>query len=257
MRNSGRVNVYDERRIALRVTTSDALENNPLALVVQVLFFFAWSNHLTYRQCIPHTRIRQAFNDIMLNKYINTIAEYSFPYNEVLILSVAANIRRVDTLDFDGTVYVDWENKKLVTKKEFKERVASIKKMLFTLTDIESRARETDDFNPDYFTETRAHMFSLSRGKRPPPKLGKASTDLGEIKRNCPITDHIEFNGANMARCIWHREKTASMKYYPKDNHVYCFGCNKHGSVIDVVMAKDNCTFLEALKKLKHGGEDK
>jgi hypothetical protein len=65
-----------------------------------------------------------------------------------------------------------------------------------------------------------------------------------------PITDLMDFNRANMACCIFHTERTPSMHYYPKTNSVYCFSCNTYGDSIKVFQQLNNCTFLEAVKKL-------
>jgi len=65
-----------------------------------------------------------------------------------------------------------------------------------------------------------------------------------------PITSLIKVNKAGFARCVWHDEKTPSMKYYPKTNHVYCFGCHRRGDAIDVVQAIRGCSFGEAVDQL-------
>ncbi len=65
-----------------------------------------------------------------------------------------------------------------------------------------------------------------------------------------PIYQLVEFNRAGFARCIWHNEKTASMKYYKNKNTVYCFGCNKKADVISVYMQLNQCSFMEAVKNL-------
>lgn len=65
-----------------------------------------------------------------------------------------------------------------------------------------------------------------------------------------PITDLIEFNNSNMARCIFHTEKTPSLHYYPRTNSCYCFSCNTYADSIKVFQQLNNCTFLEAVKKL-------
>lgn len=71
-----------------------------------------------------------------------------------------------------------------------------------------------------------------------------------EKAKTFPITDLIEFNNSNMACCIFHNEKTPSLHYYPKTNSVYCFSCNTYGDSIKVFQQLNNCTFLEAVKKL-------
>jgi len=70
-----------------------------------------------------------------------------------------------------------------------------------------------------------------------------------EVIKQVPISNFIKFNH-NTAKCLWHSERTPSMHYYKKDNHVKCFGCSKYADVIDVVMAINNCSFKEAVKIL-------
>lgn len=65
-----------------------------------------------------------------------------------------------------------------------------------------------------------------------------------------PISDYVKFNSQGFARCLWHEEKTPSMKLNVKRNKVHCFGCEKNGDIIDVVMAQNNVSFKEAFKAL-------
>jgi hypothetical protein len=76
-----------------------------------------------------------------------------------------------------------------------------------------------------------------------------AYIDVEQVK-DIPITDYVDFNRSGFANCIWHNEKTPSMKYYKKNNRVHCFGCGVGGDVIDVVMALNDCDMKEALKTL-------
>jgi hypothetical protein len=71
-----------------------------------------------------------------------------------------------------------------------------------------------------------------------------------EAAKQVPITDYIDFNRLGFAKCIWHNEKTGSLKYYPKDNHVHCHGCHKTGDTIDVVMELYKVSFKEALRMI-------
>jgi len=51
--------------------------------------------------------------------------------------------------------------------------------------------------------------------------------------------------------CPFHIEKTPSLKVY-KDNTFHCFGCGKHGDVIDIYMGIYNTTFTEACQSLQN-----
>ena len=42
----------------------------------------------------------------------------------------------------------------------------------------------------------------------------------------------LELNYAGMVRCPFHDDHTPSMKLY--DDHFYCFGCGRHGDVVDL-----------------------
>lgn len=68
--------------------------------------------------------------------------------------------------------------------------------------------------------------------------------------KSFPIVQLLEFNHQGFARCIWHDEKTPSMKYYPAQNRVYCFSCNAHGDAVDVYMKMRGYSFKEAVKAL-------
>lgn len=63
------------------------------------------------------------------------------------------------------------------------------------------------------------------------------------------IRNFIKVDRANKALCIFHNERTPSMHVYGS-NKFNCFSCGKSGSVVDIVMQQNNCTFKEAIKKL-------
>jgi len=50
--------------------------------------------------------------------------------------------------------------------------------------------------------------------------------------------------------CIFHKERTPSMKIYEDSFH--CFGCGAHGDVIDFIQKKNNCSHKEALEYLSN-----
>ncbi len=58
-------------------------------------------------------------------------------------------------------------------------------------------------------------------------------------------------NRAGFVCCPFHKEKTASMKIYPKS--YFCFGCGNGGDIFSFVQQMDGISFKEAFKEL--GGE--
>lgn len=81
------------------------------------------------------------------------------------------------------------------------------------------------------------------------PKKGREELNIQAAKQ-VPIPDFLEFNRADFRRCIFHEEKSPSMKYYRKENRVHCFGCGKGGDVIDVVMHINNLSLSDAVKQI-------
>lgn len=55
-------------------------------------------------------------------------------------------------------------------------------------------------------------------------------------------------NRAGFICCPFHKEKTASMKIYPK--HFHCFGCGSHGDIFTFVQLMDGISFKEAYAAL-------
>jgi hypothetical protein len=71
-----------------------------------------------------------------------------------------------------------------------------------------------------------------------------------EKAKTVPISNWVDFNHAGFAQCFLHQDKTPSMKYYEKENRVYCFSCGFSGDVIDIVRKIKNCSFCEAVNIL-------
>lgn len=74
-----------------------------------------------------------------------------------------------------------------------------------------------------------------------------------EIKQSVSMREVVERYGIHIDRkgficCIFHNEKTASMKVY-KDS-VYCFGCGRSADIFSFVMGMENCDFKTAYKAL-------
>lgn len=76
-----------------------------------------------------------------------------------------------------------------------------------------------------------------------------------EIKKRVSALDvchqyGVDVNRAGFARCLWHNEKTASLKIYPGDRGYFCFGCHAHGSSLDLVMKLFDESVGDACKRL-------
>ena len=71
------------------------------------------------------------------------------------------------------------------------------------------------------------------------------------IKENVPVPDAARYYGLNvthggMCRCPFHDDKNPSMKLY--EDHFHCFGCGKHGDVIDLVSELCGIPIIEAAR---------
>lgn len=73
-----------------------------------------------------------------------------------------------------------------------------------------------------------------------------------EVKAAVDINTAAEYYGLNVkkdtALCPFHNEKTASMKLY--HDHLYCFGCGKHGDVIKLTGKLLGLSPIDSAKKL-------
>lgn len=76
-----------------------------------------------------------------------------------------------------------------------------------------------------------------------------------EIKKRVSALDvcrqyGVDVNRAGFTRCLWHNEKTASLKIYPGDRGFFCFGCHASGSALDLVMKLFDESVGDACKRL-------
>ena len=73
------------------------------------------------------------------------------------------------------------------------------------------------------------------------------------IKDRLTMREVLEYYGYEPNKkgficCMFHNEKTPSMKIFEKDYH--CFGCGEHGDTITFVQKLFNLSFQETLKKI-------
>lgn len=115
---------------------------------------------------------------------------------------------------------------------------------------IERRRIKSDRVSTALLEEHLQILNGLKQSVERKKKKKEFDDDFTNVKQ-VPIDRFIDFNGAGFANCIWHSEKSPSMKYYPKTNLVFCFGCSKSADVISVVRQINSCTFPQALDILK------
>ncbi len=58
----------------------------------------------------------------------------------------------------------------------------------------------------------------------------------------------IEVNGGGFTSCLFHAERTPSLKLYT--DHFYCFGCGKSGDVVALIAEKFNVSQFESAKMI-------
>lgn len=110
------------------------------------------------------------------------------------------------------------------------------------------REIKSDFYTRHIIDEIYFYRDELDKQKKKTVNIDESLTDLANAKA-VPIANYLKFNSQGFAHCIWHKEKTPSLKYYPDKNKVYCYGgCAKSADTIDVVMALHNCSLKEAIK---------
>lgn len=78
---------------------------------------------------------------------------------------------------------------------------------------------------------------------------------FSEIKERVSCVDvcrqyGVDLDRGNFTRCLWHNEKTGSLKIYAGNRGFHCFGCGVSGSVIDLTMKLFDESTGEACKRL-------
>lgn len=99
------------------------------------------------------------------------------------------------------------------------------------------------------YVRDRYDVYNNKIRKKKKPTVRTDGDDILKA-RSVPITQYLEFNSEKFALCINHREHTPSMKYYPRNNKVKCFGCGFNGDTIDVVQKLFGLAKGDAIKKI-------
>jgi DNA primase catalytic core len=75
--------------------------------------------------------------------------------------------------------------------------------------------------------------------------LVKSRSDIVKVASGYMQLDH-----SNKGLCPLHSEGNPSFQVYPAEQRFHCYGCHKHGDVIDLVMLKENRQFYDVLSDL-------
>lgn len=93
------------------------------------------------------------------------------------------------------------------------------------------------------------YLDGLSDTSAPLPQGDFVTPECIERAKQYPISDLLEFRRGTV-RCIFHDDTRPSLKYYPKDNRVYCFSCARGEDAIGVAMTLWGLGFKEAVRRL-------
>lgn len=108
----------------------------------------------------------------------------------------------------------------------------------------------------DYLEQLdRQLSFFSMLASRKQGKTNGLTDEMIDQARQVPIQDFVptplkRSGNRLIGLCPLHHEKSPSFIVYPDQNSFWCFGCNKGGSVIDLVMLQNKCEFKEAIEQI-------
>lgn len=127
------------------------------------------------------------------------------------------------------------------------KEIKAINKRLEKLLLLQRECRKQDDFwgirlidfakeeEKEIKAQVENHIRRLRFNSKSKDKKGPISPRDIEQAKAYPISQLLDFDRQGFCKSLWRpEEKTASMKYYPKTNHVYCFSSKKKSDAIDV-----------------------
>lgn len=83
----------------------------------------------------------------------------------------------------------------------------------------------------------------------------KPTADIVEIYQLLTGDHHTKVTGkATLVKCCFHDEDTPSLALYPSTSSYFCFGCQQHGDIFNLVEGVLGCSFKEALQFIKDNG---
>ena len=130
-----------------------------------------------------------------------------------------------------------------------------LKVLLETTSDLINKAKEQSRKNSenvfhkieveDWIEKKKKINLILKNHKH----FGSGEEKLRKAKEY-PIDQLIEFNGHGFAKCLWHNERSPSLKYYRDTNTVYCFSCHNKHDAIDVYQILNGVNTSQAINNL-------
>lgn len=137
----------------------------------------------------------------------------------------------------------DYPTARACAKRHIKNRINSLQEKM----EIDALyGRDTSYYLAELKKLSFQHAY-LTEGDKA-TKAGLSPEEI-EMAKQTPINNFLKVNQMGKAQCIFHADKTASMHVY-NNNRFYCFGCQKSGSIADVVMQLYGLEFLPAINRI-------
>lgn len=74
--------------------------------------------------------------------------------------------------------------------------------------------------------------------------------DMIQAAKDTPIETVVRFDRTGKALAFCHADKTPSLSWNRKGNRAHCFPCGRSFNAIDVLIARDGFSFIDAVKEL-------
>lgn len=148
---------------------------------------------------------------------------------------------------FSERLPIDLEFKP-VTKADWKERKSELAKMADNWLQYQRKLKNSKQewwYLDVILEELNKEITSI--GSRLKTKADKNTYSNSEKAKQVPIDYFIEFNTAGFAPCPFHGEKVGSLKYYPKQNLVHCYGGCGTKNVVQIIMNQKQLSFKQAV----------
>lgn len=97
-----------------------------------------------------------------------------------------------------------------------------------------NQSRDKTPFHRNFALEWTEEEITVLRDRISKPVRNPIRSDDRLVRaKEYPIKDLIKLNRDGFAACVYHSEKSASMRVY-KDNHAFSYCCNRRSDAIDI-----------------------